>query len=596
MYEKYDFSNIEDQNKFDQLSKDKKTEIVDNSYDEINKIREEAIRIIDKYHTIDYSNRSLSSLADLARKNEIPLNALLSPALQQKALQFMQKRIEALSTYNIRNTFYQNQDLFVTEITVLAQEAKIDNTNPIFENELFRQKILDSIDYLFEPYSSSSTIERDRKTYDRLIKPVIEYFDWASEYYESKKRDILNNRISVLKSLSDEESKHRTPYNSYNYRNYSNKLYAAVDNFSSVEQKYLGLQEQDMEYLRNSITPIMVSNIITGKDKGSIERTYSTEYSLYQDLKIQLSVPPEKEKMYALDALKALIVSGNFKKFIEVEKVFNINDSDFLQNDQFDSAFKQGIIIFLQKASFQEVDILKNIFSSHPSFNREILADSKVVESIETIMNSALSNGELEYALGIKEFCPHAKEGEILISPTDYIKWIPKFGNYQWMEDFPESVDKAKNLIISALVDDENLADYFIENLKNYCQQPWAAEGVEKAIKHYSVASKFVVAVTKNQDVWVNESWVNDILAKAQEVVAEHQKQWQQDGDEYVYGHGEGGFSESDPYKNHPWRFGNNQLELTTKIAKLLRNEDLQITSSGNGMKKKQERISVKNT
>ncbi len=148
--------------------------------------------------------------------------------------------------------------------------------------------------------------------------------------------------------------------------------------------------------------------------------------------------------------------------------------------------------------------------------------------------------------------------------------------------------------ILIQLHDDFDFAT--IENLKNYCQQPWAAEGVEKAIKHYSVASKFVVAVTKNQDVWVNESWVNDILAKAQEVVAEHQKQWQQDGDEYVYGHGEGGFSESDPYKNHPWRFGNNQLELTTKIAKLLRNEDLQITSSGNGMKKKQERISVKNT
>ena len=159
------------------------------------------------------------------------------------------------------------------------------------------------------------------------------------------------------------------------------------------------------------------------------------------------------------------------------------------------------------------------------------------------------------------------------LTQNDLIKFIPSLGGAEAGEIFPITFGKAKEMIFAKLATDQDLADYFVENLDKYYQQSWVAENVAKAIQQYSVAQKFIYAVENDQTVWKSETWVVDVFAKAKVIVEEHQKQFDQDDDgqdSYGYSHGNEGFSETDPFENHPWRFGGRQIRIASAISELM--------------------------
>jgi len=154
---------------------------------------------------------------------------------------------------------------------------------------------------------------------------------------------------------------------------------------------------------------------------------------------------------------------------------------------------------------------------------------------------------------------------------STYIRYL---GDEKLSEILPSTILQAREQIFAKLSQDENLADYFLENLAGYQEQPWVVENILKAIGHYSVAAKFVGAVETEQVDWAEQPWVSGVLTKAKEIVEQHQKQFGQDedwqGDEYGYSHGNEGFSESDPFENHPWRFGGRQIHISSAISELM--------------------------
>ena len=194
------------------------------------------------------------------------------------------------------------------------------------------------------------------------------------------------------------------------------------------------------------------------------------------------------------------------------------------------------------------------------------LYENKDFETIAKLQNSIGGSAEAISALD------QAKAN--VLTQNDLIKFIPSLGGAEAGEIFPLTFSKAKEMIFAKLATDQDLADYFVENLDKYYQQPWVAENVAKAIQQYSVAQKFIYAVENAQTVWKNEAWVVDILAKAKVIVEEHKKQFPQgddeQGDSYGYSHGNQGFREFDPFANHPWRFGDRQIRISSAISEMM--------------------------
>jgi hypothetical protein len=139
------------------------------------------------------------------------------------------------------------------------------------------------------------------------------------------------------------------------------------------------------------------------------------------------------------------------------------------------------------------------------------------------------------------------------IQPNELIKFIKYFGDAELETLLPNTILKARELILTKLSSDQDLADYFLENLPKYYTQTWAEEGIKKSIQHYSVANKFVQAVDNQGANWVNEPWVAGILTEAKKIVEEQKAHWDDDEDEYYDAESEG-FLEEDPFKNHPLR------------------------------------------
>ena len=193
------------------------------------------------------------------------------------------------------------------------------------------------------------------------------------------------------------------------------------------------------------------------------------------------------------------------------------------------------------------------------------LYENKNFETIAKLQHSIGGSAEAISALD------QAKANAL--TQNDLIKFIPSLGGAEAGEIFPLTFGKAKEMIFAKLATDQDLADYFVENLDKYYQQSWVAENVAKAIQQYSVAQKFIYAVENDQTVWKSETWVIDVFAKAKVIVEEHQKQFDQDDDwqdSYGYSHENEGFSETDPFENHPWRFGGRQIRIASAISELM--------------------------
>jgi hypothetical protein len=279
----------------------------------------------------------------------------------------------------------------------------------------------------------------------------------------------------------------------------------------------------------------------------------------------------------AQESMMSYLLDQCYDKALEIAQEMNVpNDIFFeavksrlivpLENGHLDEAIKIKESCKLPQDFFDQPE-LKEII--HKILGERYLAQGGFEELKERAMFFGLSDDD--YSLIDIIAVNHA---DLPINLSRFIRYL---GDGDFAQKFPQTIERAKKLIFAQLSASEDLADYFIENLDNYYLQPWAPENAIKAIEQYSVACKFIYAVENNQKTWVNETWVANVFAKAKTVVEEHKQiqKWNQNEDgqqgEYTdYSHGAKGFSEKDPYENHPWQFGERQIRISSALAGLM--------------------------
>jgi hypothetical protein len=270
---------------------------------------------------------------------------------------------------------------------------------------------------------------------------------------------------------------------------------------------------------------------------------------------------------------------GKINPALEIKEELSLPD-EVLSSSEIQQAAQKAFVKQLVGGSAEMALEVKSIFS----LSAEIFHVPEVQEAGKVAVTKSLNAGEIDRAFEIKGKLSLNLDSKDLqeqdnlleekVKPTELIKYIKFLGDDGFVTLLPKTFEKAKAMISEDLSSNIDLADYFVENLDKYYQQPWVAENVAKAIQKYSVAQKFIYAVENNQTTWKNESWVVDILSKAKVIVEEHKKQFPQgddeQGDSYGYSHGDEGFKESDPFANHPWRFGGRQIRITSAISELM--------------------------
>ncbi len=162
------------------------------------------------------------------------------------------------------------------------------------------------------------------------------------------------------------------------------------------------------------------------------------------------------------------------------------------------------------------------------------------------------------------------------LSYQDLISKIPYLGDSEVNMLFPKTFSKVREMIFTEFEFNEDLADYFVENLSNYYKQSWVEEGVRKAIQWwYSVAKKFIDAVEEQKEDWVNAPWVENILKEAQAIINQGppHDEWDDEG-EYYHAPESEGFKSEDPYINHPYRVIRSSLGLGRIMAGKIKPEE----------------------
>lgn len=361
---------------------------------------------------------------------------------------------------------------------------------------------------------------------------------------------------------------------------------------------------------QNAVLDIVTQNPLIRVNSKEFRDIWANSTTKYDEL-------PEPHKKVIFENIISLIKNGGVSKSLEEYNYYNIPDSELLQNkEQIIESSISGTQKFFEYSKSEEeiikfckstesiaakaqlskdelnkllevstIDILNRNLTQvvailfKENLYQDILSSEEVLSVARECIIKNLSNGDTSEAKIIETVLNFSDEDRIKIDEqvshsidtSNLIKFIRFLGEDT---NYPLTALKVREMIFDKLATDQDLADYFVENLNKYYQQPWVAENVTKAIQQYSVARKFIYAVENTQTVWKNEAWVVDILAKAKVIVEEHKKQFPQEdeeqGDSYGYSHGNQSFSESDPFANHPWRFGGRQIRIASAISELM--------------------------
>ena len=151
------------------------------------------------------------------------------------------------------------------------------------------------------------------------------------------------------------------------------------------------------------------------------------------------------------------------------------------------------------------------------------------------------------------------------------IFWLGYLKSPETSALLPKSISRAKEMLPSAIKNNLDIADYFIENLEDYYDQPWVGKCVINSMSHYSVANKFIAAIKEHDSIasddqatyksalvkWRDELWVKDALSIAQKNVKKHENQYRE------------GLKEIDSYENGPWRFTTEQAKKAVVLAQI---------------------------
>jgi hypothetical protein len=84
---------------------------------------------------------------------------------------------------------------------------------------------------------------------------------------------------------------------------------------------------------------------------------------------------------------------------------------------------------------------------------------------------------------------------------------------------FPDTSDKAREFIFAKLGSDVDFADYFVEKLADYHENDWFPECIAKALRHVSVANKFLAHYKHGRPSWRDARWAYAAWQLAEETV-----------------------------------------------------------------------------
>jgi hypothetical protein len=238
---------------------------------------------------------------------------------------------------------------------------------------------------------------------------------------------------------------------------------------------------------------------------------------------------------------------------------------------EFQQAAKEAVIKFLD-GSYEYIGNLKDIFGSLEQVIHSSEIQQKALETtVEIIFPISQDIDDvilIKEQLGIsddailsqlKNKIDQFKKEHIDQMPAIKAENIKYLGN-ETFNKIPSIYEYFREFILSDLSTNLDLADYFVENLDKYYDQPWVAENVAKAVQHYSVAKKFA-SDAGHHPTWVKELWVLDVLEKAKETINEHDIGNNGNGD------GSHGFSESDPYEKHENLFSGKKIIMASAIS-----------------------------
>jgi len=200
---------------------------------------------------------------------------------------------------------------------------------------------------------------------------------------------------------------------------------------------------------------------------------------------------------------------------IEIRNKFNVPDS-VIASAEVQEAAKQGMIISL---SYGWVDLAIEI---RDKFN----VPEEIITSIDAEVVELLEVGSL-------------------------IHKVKYLGSEDFKSLFPKTYAMVIEQVGENLVQDLDLADYFLENLDKYYDKPWVEDYLVKAVQHYSVAQKFKVGLKQETMAWVKENWVEKISKEVKKIITEKASDTDEksDSDSEVEG-----FMEEDPYEGHVLR------------------------------------------
>jgi len=412
-----------------------------------------------------------------------------------------------------------------------------------------------SIDQLREKAKQALLNSLKDKEYSFLNSYNLDYQSLIKTFPEIFRSQEVQE-IAIRRILETEYGKE-----SYGYHN----LERTIEQIDK-EIKALGLQTELLEQWKANLATKLLADV---KDQKQLKE--------FQEAQRYLKISPDVLKSVAIDSSLISLSKGEISNSVFLEKQFAITFAE-VDVEKLKQSGEAGIQIALQQGNLGNAIQIQETCKLPPSFFENIEVYSKVAELFAPNLLKGDVGNVLEKAKsfhlqqeGFWIIDDIANSGNIL--ETDLIKFIQFLGNEEFIKYFPNTSNKVREMIFAKLATDQDLADYFVENLDKYFQQPWVAENVAKAIQQYSVAQKFIYAVENDQTTWKNETWVVDVFAKAKVIVEEHQKQFDQDDDgqdSYGYSHGNEGFSESDPFANHPWRFGGRQIRIASAISELM--------------------------
>lgn len=461
-------------------------------------------------------------------------------------------------------------------------------------------------------------ITRNRLINDVVIRTALHNPDKAREIYQTSKSDSLGKQDALV-TLALEYNRHgnneaadsvlaELKTNIAESGGYDTKWHISFENIYRISGYYPELALEILEGKKGSrpdlrdqaglvgarkLFDILDRNGLSIEEQREWVTSIGQKYSFDSERAVLDSVLLDKisEKSKELLSEKGMIsyfqsLDSNsesdieaFKKLTTIGLIPEHKIGDLLQKGDAQSLTLSSLLLGAEVykktdfdlASFDHLMLL--VQSENPSVRQAALHGIKLLQP-KVVELFYSSNQQYQDALKkLYRLSPEAQQwfadlDEHIAENFDtqnLIRLVTKLGQEEALQMFPQAMAKAREEILAHLPSNEDLADYFLENLHLYQTQPWAVQGIEGAIKHFPVAQKFIKAVDGGVSPWKDASWVANVYAKAKLTKPHDEEEWDEER-----GAESQGFSETDPYENHHWKFTVEQIKISSAISDVL--------------------------